>query len=139
MNRQQRHEALDVLAAEYWANHPDKLPSNTSIMDLLKWNHRKLVEEAGQAPAPPQDEKTYRAETEKFLEQFQPTFGEVIEGVIDNELVLMRCVDKLTGKDVAALCLSQRRNETDWTVKPLAIFIEGKPFDRLIPPPEMPE
>lgn len=35
------HEAFDELVADYLAHHRRKLPSNTTVMELMLWSHRQ--------------------------------------------------------------------------------------------------
>jgi hypothetical protein len=38
------HEHFDELMADYLLHHKDKLPSNTTLMELMKWSHRQTIE-----------------------------------------------------------------------------------------------
>jgi hypothetical protein len=39
------HRALDLLLAQYLLDHPDALPSKTSVLDLLAWSHARVERE----------------------------------------------------------------------------------------------
>ena len=40
------HQALDELLADFLAQHPRKLPSNTSVTELMRWSYRQTVSPA---------------------------------------------------------------------------------------------
>ena len=41
----ERHRALDEALAEYLSKHSTALPSETSILTLLEWNHKLVLQE----------------------------------------------------------------------------------------------
>jgi hypothetical protein len=41
------HEHLDELLADYLQQHLGKLPSTTSVMELLVWAHEQTIEPTG--------------------------------------------------------------------------------------------
>jgi hypothetical protein len=36
-----QHESLDRLLAAFLCDNPDKLPSNTTVMELAEWSHTR--------------------------------------------------------------------------------------------------
>jgi hypothetical protein len=40
------HGALDALVAAYMVAHPKKLPSTTSVFELMTWSHQQTLDGA---------------------------------------------------------------------------------------------
>ena len=40
------HKSFDELMADFLAQHPRKLPSNTTLMELMVWSHKQTIKPA---------------------------------------------------------------------------------------------
>ncbi len=38
------HRSLDLLLADFLAHNPDRLPSNTRVLELMKWSYEQTIE-----------------------------------------------------------------------------------------------
>lgn len=64
---------------------------------------------------------------------YRSNLNTIIHAAKLDDLCLMECTDKATGKTVIALCASYRENG-DTVVVPLAKMFDGNPYDELNPP-----
>jgi hypothetical protein len=51
VNARERHAVLDAIVASFLEANADKLPSTTTVLELIEWHHRTLVDQAPIAKA----------------------------------------------------------------------------------------
>jgi len=66
---------------------------------------------------------------------YKLNFQTLCKAVENDDVCLMACVDKATGKDVAVICAVSEEGNLKIMI-PLAKMFDGNPYDELIPPGE---
>jgi hypothetical protein len=73
----------------------------------------------------------------KFLTGYKPNFETIKRAAANDDLALIHCKDKATGKNVAVLAAVAFDGQT-YNISPLAKLFDGNPYDELLPPGEWP-
>ena len=66
-------------------------------------------------------------------EHHTTNFSTLLRACDNNDVCLMECIDKDTGKPVYTICVVNRVGE-GYEMVPVAKMFEGNPYEQLIPP-----
>jgi hypothetical protein len=72
--------------------------------------------------------------TKTIVQQHAPNLETLKKAFANGDVALMECKVAATGEVVAALCAVGREEDGSNTMTPFAVFLNGNPFELLMPP-----
>lgn len=117
-----------------WDDYHNIVAAEQTMAKARKLNHGRGV------PLPPvvTDEECLEVEDFNPVQGHKKNFETLKRAIRFGDACIMQCTLKATGEKVAALC-AVNREDGGFSTAPLAIFLNGNPYDMLEPVPSLEE